>query len=65
MGKLHTLRRAIERSPDEFLYRNSMRIEYRVLGAYFGKDGQWHAGGWFATGYKKFVEKVLRELNCI
>jgi hypothetical protein len=53
MGKLHTLRRAIRREPDKWLKSYSGA-------SYFA--GAWRPS-WYARSYRKFIQKVLREIR--
>ena len=68
MGKLHTLRRAVERHPDKFMsdYR-AAGLGLNAQGATF-RDGQWEPivcdrerSRLFP--YRKFVRGVLRRLG--
>lgn len=58
MGKLYKLRRDIKRNPDKYKYA---RWGYYVTGAHIYKNGKIVASRW-SNSYKKFIEKVLREL---
>jgi hypothetical protein len=63
MGKLHTLRRDIERDPEVWLIRSF--LDKRVIGvkaAYRTKNGRWKTSA-FGRSYKKFVESTLKELG--
>lgn len=68
MGKLHTLRRAVERDPDKFMTDYGRAgIGIVVQGAIF-RDGQWEPvvcdrerSRLFP--YRKFVASVLRRLG--
>jgi hypothetical protein len=65
MGKLHTLRRAIERDPERFLDAHT-----RLDGSSFSYvrsarklEGGWFPGSVLSHSYRKFVGKVLIELG--
>jgi len=60
MGKLHTLRRAIEREPEKWIVRLWDGRLYSVMGAYHVKSG-WRPSG--SKSYRKFVKKTLQELG--
>lgn len=59
MGKLHTLRRAIQREPEKWYYY-SMFGHYVVMCARF-RNRQWEPTGasFYGNSYKKFVRKTL------
>jgi len=63
MGKLHTLRRAIERNPKEWMHENYCRKV--VMSAKKTKTGQWVPFlGWCSKkSYRSFVKHVLKELG--
>lgn len=54
MGKLHTLRRAIEHNPEKW---------ERADSAYRANTGQWVPSRWNGVSYKSFIKKVLRECS--
>lgn len=58
MGKLHTLKRAIKRSPEKWYWINLSGICY-ARGAYLFKN-EWHSIS--NPSYRKFVAKVLKEI---
>lgn len=66
MGKLHTLRRAIEREPDKWFHISRFfgKTELRPHNAKF-YGGQWIPNrNWMSPfAYRRFVKKVLLELG--
>jgi len=77
MGKLHTLRRAIQRDPEPwYLYKwthwdGSERSRVKLMGARFVHASRWQKkAGWVPTDYpwrhrpyQAFVLSVLRDLG--
>lgn len=73
MGKLHTLKRAIQRDPDKWYFPSNQiawTLKYKkphdyvwnwVNGARFDK-GEWIPYK-YNSGYSKFVKSVLREMG--
>ncbi len=60
MGKLHTLRRAIERDPDEF---RSM-FSKDAYGAIWSRwSGKWVQADYCDRSYRSFVRRVLQEIE--
>lgn len=67
MGKLHTLRRAIERNPEDWFYERRYgypRTENIARAARFYR-GQWIPVLGWGSSYKSFVKHVLEELGYI
>lgn len=67
MGKLHTLRRAIERNPDDYhipQWRVWAKVSYSYPTA--ARFSTWH-NAWFpdrySQSYRRFVAKTLVELG--
>jgi hypothetical protein len=60
MGKLHKLRRAIEREPERWIVRVWDGRVISVRGAYHVKSGWRPSEG---RSYGKFVKKTLQELG--
>lgn len=62
MGKLHTLRRAIQREPQKFIIKCG-EISY-TSGAWF-KDGAWLPSNslYYLTSYRRFVRSVLHHMR--
>ena len=65
MGKLHTLRRAIERNPEEFMrvYGDDQKAEIYGAGFYNGKWQRTHV--FCGRSYKGFVTRVLLDMKII
>lgn len=67
MGKLHTLRRAIERNPSEWYHKHSNFVVLggfdrgHVKGALFFRN-RWRPTTW-GNSYRAFVASVLRGLG--
>lgn len=60
MGKLHTLRRAIERDPHQWMYR--IRVSaYRAMGASFSSKDHWIP--LYVPDYRSFVKHILGKLG--
>lgn len=59
MGKLHTLRRAIERDPTKWRTATGA-VRYKGV---WDKGWQPTASYAYPGGYAKFIKKVLRELS--
>lgn len=65
MGKLHTLRRAIERNPESWFYHVRWNNTVKAIGAEFYR-GVWKPiYGWDKAPYRSFVRYVLHDLGYI
>lgn len=66
MGKLHTLKRAIQRHPEKYIVEFSglKKTKYAVSGAFFS-NGKWIPSQkhWGYRSYQRFIAKVLKELG--
>ena len=63
MGKLHKLRRAILRNPDEWIYTSYFGA-HDAMPAYITPfNGARPMGWWWSHSYKQFVRKVLRDIG--
>ena len=61
MGKLHTLRREIERNPDQWYCDNSGWTYFH--GAWFdSSQGRWKPSNW-GRSYRRFIRKVLIDME--
>lgn len=65
MGKLHSLRRAIEREPEKYMVRYPSVLYVVKAARFHSATGQWqpYSSFWGGAAYRSFVLHVLESLG--